>query len=136
MIVFDDAGLSPAEVVERTLNRIVGAAMVDAGLRHRLLADPVAALAEAGFPVAEGVAVSVVEVALKDAASAFAGSTGQRLVLPLPPMASGVLTDDQLDAVAGGQAVLALPFGSLNCVLDQFSGAIARGTGGEDPSSA
>lgn len=129
----DTVPLTPGERVERTLNRLLAAASVDAGLRRRLLADPVAVLAWAGLRVEPGVRVTVAEVAPSGAAAVIARSTDGHVFLPLPPLQDGVLADDQLDAVAGGLSPgagpsFAFPFGAVDCVLKNVGvSAASRG---------
>jgi hypothetical protein len=70
--------------------RIVAKAWRDPAFKAKLLADPHAALKDAGVAVAAGVTVKVVE----NSASLF------HLVLPIKP--TGVLSDEELDQVAAG----------------------------------
>ena len=68
---------------------VVARAWRDAAFRQRLLAEPAAALREAGVQVPEGLQVRVVENA----------ETLVHLILPARP--AGDLSDEQLDQVAG-----------------------------------
>ena len=70
--------------------RIVARAWRDPAFKARLLADPHAALKEAGVTVRDGVTVKVVE------------NTDSHFHLLLPPKPSGELSDEALDKVAGG----------------------------------
>jgi len=70
--------------------QLVARAWGDAAFKARLLAEPAAVLAEHGIPVPPGVEVRAVE------------NTDRVLYLALPPAPSDELSDEQLDAVAGG----------------------------------
>jgi hypothetical protein len=70
--------------------QLVARAWADEAFKRRLLAEPAAALAEQGIPVPPGVEVRAVE------------NTDRVLYLTLPPRPSDELSDEQLDAVAGG----------------------------------
>jgi hypothetical protein len=70
--------------------QLVARAWADEAFKARLLAEPAAVLAEHGIPVPAGVEVRAVE------------NTDQVLYLALPPQPSEELSDEQLDAVAGG----------------------------------
>jgi hypothetical protein len=70
--------------------QLVARAWGDQAFKRRLLADPAAVLAEQGIPVPPGVEVRAVE------------NTDRVLYLTLPPGPSDELSDEQLDAVAGG----------------------------------
>ncbi|AFK55853.1 hypothetical protein [Tistrella mobilis] len=95
------------------LARLLNHAAHDPELHGRLLADPRAALAEAGLPVDDSVEVTA-EITPPARAAAVAGrTTPDRLVLPVPPLVDGrELSDADLDGVSGGGA-LANFFGSL-----------------------
>ncbi|MGQ9372134.1 hypothetical protein [Azospirillum sp. ST 5-10] len=106
--------------VERRLKEILAAATVDPALRRRLQDDPAAVLAQAGLPVADGVRVTVEEAAMDEVAAVLDRSTQDHIVLPLPPRRDGVLSDDQLDAVAGGgvgMGLLAGAFFPINALI-------------------
>jgi len=70
--------------------KIVAKAWRDPAFKAKLLADPQAALKDAGVAVPSGVTVKVVE----DSAS--------HVHLVLPPKPTGELSDEALDKVAGG----------------------------------
>lgn len=70
---------------------IIDKARADAGFRRRLLADPAAAIRDAGLVVPEGLTLTVLE------------DTATHLHLVLPPrLDEGELSDGDLDGVAGG----------------------------------
>ncbi|MBP2229599.1 hypothetical protein J2847_002898 [Azospirillum agricola] len=73
------------------LTSILAKSQTDPSFRERLLADPAATLAAEGMAVPPGLTVAVVE----DTA------TKTHLVLP-PATPDGVLSDRELDGVAGG----------------------------------
>ena len=77
-------------------------AWADPAFKARLLAEPKAALAEQGIEYPPGVAVEVHE------------STPATVHLALPPAPSEELSDEQLDAVAGGDCLGSA--GSIACV--------------------
>lgn len=77
--------------------RLVARCWADDTFKQQLLADPAAALADAGMPLPDGVTLRVVE------------STPDQFWLVIPPKPTD-LSDEQLDAVAGG--------GSRNCSVD------------------
>lgn len=88
------------------LARLLNDAAHNPALHQRLLDDPRAALAEAGLPVDDAVAVTARITPPADAAAVAAQTTPDRLILPVPPLASGTeLSDDELEAVAGGGAL-------------------------------
>ena len=72
--------------------QLVARAWSDAAFKQRLLADPAAALAEQGIPVPPGVEVRVHE------------NSAVLFHLTLPPKPTDELSDEQLDAVAGGDS--------------------------------
>src|SRR5262245_16541524 len=71
--------------------QLVARAWGDEAFRARLLAEPAAALAEQGIAVPAGVEVRVHE------------QTPTVVHLTLPPKPTDELSDEQLDAVAGGE---------------------------------
>lgn len=78
---------------------IIDKALADAGFRRRLMADPAAAMRDAGLVVPEGVTFTVLE----DTA------THIHLVLP-PQLDEGELSDGDLDGVAGGRQAAISPW--------------------------
>ena len=84
------SGPAPLAPSAQPYLRLAARARGDAGFKRRLLADPAAALAEQGLQLPPGVAVRVHE------------STPTLVHLALPPKPSDELSDEQLDAVAGG----------------------------------
>jgi len=74
--------------------QLVARAWGDEAFKARLLADPAAVLAEHGLSVPPGVEVRAVE------------NTDRVLYLALPPQPSEELSDEQLDAVAGGATAI------------------------------
>jgi hypothetical protein len=86
--------------------QLVARAWGDEAFKARLLAEPAAALVEQGIPVPPGVEVRVVE------------NTDRVLYLALPPAPAEELSDEQLDAVAGGDPVstLSCPAGTWSCL--------------------
>ena len=93
------SGPAPLAPSAQPYLRLAARARGDAGFKRRLLADPAAALAEQGLQLPPGVEVRAVE------------NTDRVLYLALPPAPSDELSDEQLDAVAGGDelSTLALP---------------------------
>jgi hypothetical protein len=88
--------------------RLVARAWGDEGFKARLLAEPAAVLAEQGIPLPPGMQVWVHENT----------ATAVHLVLPPhPPSVKGELSDEELEAVAGG--FTGLP-ASYYCSLDPF----------------
>jgi hypothetical protein len=76
--------------------QLVARAWSDEAFKQRLLAEPAAVLAEQGIPVRPGVEVRVHE----NSATAF------HLVLPpSPPSVNRELSDEDLEAIAGGTSV-------------------------------
>jgi hypothetical protein len=73
--------------------RIVARAWRDPAFKAKLLADPAAALKQAGIAVPAGMTVKVVE------------DTDTHLHLVLPPKPSGALSDEALEKAAGGTCV-------------------------------
>ncbi len=74
--------------------KIIAKAWRDPAFKAKLMADPQATLKEAGVAVPAGVTVTVVE------------NTAQHFHLVLPPKPTGVLSDEALDGVAGGETSL------------------------------
>ena len=68
--------------------------MARSGVKAKLIADPQAVLREAGMAVPAGTTVKVVE------------NTGTHLHFVLPPKPVGQLSDEALDAVAGGAGAM------------------------------
>ena len=76
--------------------KLVRRAWNDPEFKARLIANPGAALTEAGVPVPPGVAIKVVE------------DTGALMHLVLPPREeAGAMGDEALDLVAGGTTSIA-----------------------------
>ncbi len=73
----------------KAYGRLVANCWSDEAFKQRLLANPTAVLQEAGMPVPEGTEVRVVE------------NTDRLVYLPLP-VRPRELSDEQLDAAAGG----------------------------------
>ncbi len=73
----------------KAYGRVVAKAWTDEGFKQRLLSNPTEVLRAEGVPVPEGNEVRVVE------------NTARLTYLPLPAR-PGDLSDEQLDAVAGG----------------------------------
>ena len=97
------SGPAPLAPSAQPYLRLAAQARGDAGFKRRLLADPAAALAEQGLQLPPGVAVRVHE------------STPTLIHLALPPRPTDELSDEQLDAVAGGDtASTAGTFGSTS----------------------
>jgi hypothetical protein len=69
---------------------VMAQAVSDPVFRMRLMADPVATMKAAGIAIPDGAAVKVVE------------NTDALVHLVLPSVATHELTDQELDAVAGG----------------------------------
>jgi hypothetical protein len=91
----------------------------DEGFKRRLLAAPAVALAEQGIPVPPGVEVRVHE------------NTATVVNFTLPPQPSEELSDEQLDAVAGGDT--AGSAGTISClgtVCSTYGTAGSAGTVG------
>ena len=77
--------------------KVIAKAWRDPTFKAKLLADPHAALKDAGVSVPAGVTVKVVENT----------DTHVHFVLPLKPALDEVLSDEALDRVAGGDATIA-----------------------------
>lgn len=104
------------------LARLLNHAAHDPELHGRLLADPRAALAEAGLPVGDAVAVTARITPPAEAAAVAAQTTPDRLILPVPPLASGTeLSDAELEAVAGGGAFANMFSNLLGAVRNAFA---------------
>ena len=97
------AQAQPQEYAQRW-GQLVARAWGDEAFKAHLLADPAAVLAEHGLPVPPGVEVRAVE------------NTDRVLYLTLPPAPSDELSDEQLDAVAGGDCLsTAFSVGTFSC---------------------
>lgn len=81
---------SPQEQVEADVAKVVARAWSDAEFRANLLANPAAALSDAGVTVPAGVSVKVLE----NSADTY------HLVIPRAP--ENELSDDDLEKVSGG----------------------------------
>ena len=77
-------------VNENAFGKIVAKAWRDPAFKAELIANPAAALKAEGFDVPAGMTVTVVE------------NTDKLFHLVLPPVPSDELSDEALDAVAGG----------------------------------
>ena len=75
---------------EPELGKIIAKAWRDPAFKAELIANPAAALKAEGIDVPAGMAVTVVE------------DTGKHFHLVLPPAPTDELSDEALDAVAGG----------------------------------
>ena len=75
------------------LGRIIAKAWRDPAFKAELVANPAAALKSEGIDVPDGMAVTVVE------------NTDKQFHLVLPPVPSDELSEEALDAVAGGGAL-------------------------------
>ncbi len=84
----------PSDGAAVDIRSLVARAWSDPAFKRRLVDDPVGTLAAAGIHVPSGVMISVHE----------SSATHRHLVLPPPP--DGVLTDQELDRVAGGVGAL------------------------------
>ena len=102
--------------------QLVARAWSDETFKARLLAAPAPALAEQGIELPSGVEVRVHE------------NTATLVHLTLPPAPSDELSDEQLDAVAGGDtAATASTIGSLGTVTgtaSSFGSVASAGTAG------
>jgi hypothetical protein len=97
--------------------QLVARAWGDAAFKARLLADPGPALAEQGIQLPPGVEVRVHE------------NTPAVVHLTLPPRPSEELSDEQLDAVAGGDTASSMGSAStLSCPASTFGTALTVGT--------
>jgi hypothetical protein len=86
----EESGPAPLAPSAQPYLRLAARARADAGFKRRLLAAPAAVLAEEGIAVPPGAEVRVHE------------STPTLAHLALPPRPGDELSDEQLDAVAGG----------------------------------
>lgn len=103
------------QVASSKLEELLARSATDMAFRRRLIEEPKAALAEfSGRDVAAFEGLDVVFVENKAAAT---------IVLPDPVDAGGELSEDELEAVAGGSAVLVAAFGVAAAAL----GALAAG---------
>jgi hypothetical protein len=110
---------APIQDYAKQWGQLVARTWGDEAFKARLLADPGPTLAEQGMSVPPGVEVRVHE------------STPTLVHLTLPPAPSEELSDEQLDAVAGGDtASTASSYGSLSCPLSSASTAASFGTAG------
>src|SRR5262249_51776509 len=83
-------------------SKVIARAWRDPAFKAQLLADPVAALKQAGIPVPDGMTVKVVE------------DTNTQVHLVLPPKPVGELSDEALDRVAAGNACATQNAGECN----------------------
>ena len=101
--------------------KILAKVWTDETYKARLFANPRAAMREVGFEVPEGIEVQVVE------------ETEKKWVVFLPPRPEGELSEEQLQAVAGGQIYHNADFSTYNAVKgviyhnDDFSIKATRG---------
>ena len=77
--------------INRELGGIIAKAWRDPAFKAELIANPAAALEAEGINVPAGMVVTVVE------------NTDKQFHLVLPPVPSDELSDEALDAVAGGR---------------------------------
>jgi len=77
--------------------KIIAKAWRDPAFKADLIANPVAALKAEGIDVPAGMAVTVVE------------NTDKQFHLVLPPVPTGELSDEALDAVAAGRCKCVMP---------------------------
>ena len=85
-------------VNENAFGKIVAKAWRDPAFKVELIANPAAALKAEGIDVPAGMTVTVVE------------NTDKLFHLVLPPVPSDELSDEALDAVAGGHKKCGSPF--------------------------
>jgi hypothetical protein len=94
----------------------------DPAFKARLLAEPAAALAEQGIQLPPGMEMRVYE------------DTAAVVHLALPPAPAGELSDEQLDAVAGGDSAStagsAGTFGSVGSTVSTVGSAGSAGSAG------
>jgi hypothetical protein len=88
-------GIDQRRDLAKQYGRVVARAWADDAFKQRLLAEPAAALAEHGFNLPVGLAVRVYE------------DSSKVVHLTLPTAPSEELSDEQLDAVAGGDCFCA-----------------------------
>ncbi len=79
---------------DTTYAKVIAKAWRDPAFKAGLIANPAAALKAEGIDVPAGIALTVVE------------NTDKQFHLVLPPVPSGEVSDEELDAVAGGLACL------------------------------
>ena len=75
---------------DTTYAKVIAKAWRDPAFKAGLIANPAAALKAEGIDVPAGIALTVVE------------NTDKQFHLVLPPVPSGEVSDEELDAVAGG----------------------------------
>ena len=80
------------EKTNAAYGKVVARAWRDPAFKAKLIADPQAALKDAGVPVPPGVKMTVLE------------NTNTHIHVVLPPKPTGELSDEALDKVAGGGA--------------------------------
>ena len=80
---------------EPEFGKIVAKAWRDPAFKAELIANPAAALKAEGIDVPDGVTVTVVE------------NTDKQFHLVLPPAPNDKLSDEELDALAGGRGYIA-----------------------------
>jgi hypothetical protein len=80
---------------DTVFGKIIAKAWRDPAFKAALIANPAAALKAEGLDVPDGMVVSVVE------------NTDKQFHLVLPPVPSDELSDEALDAVAGGYCLCA-----------------------------
>jgi len=85
---------------ENELGKIIAKAWRDPAFKAELIANPAAALKAEGIDVPDGITVTVLE------------NTDKQFHLVLPPVPTDQLSDEALDAVAGGFCFPAF-FGAL-----------------------
>ena len=88
--------------------KIIAKAWRDPAFKAELIANPAAALKAEGIDVPAGMTVTVVE------------NTDKQFHLVLPPVPTDELSDEALDAVAGGYGC------SVGCVAKLFSSQSSR----------
>jgi hypothetical protein len=80
----------PGKIIAKASGKIIAKAWRDPAFKAELLANPAASLKAEGIDVPAGMAVTVVE------------NTDKHFHLVLPPAPTDELSDEALDAVAGG----------------------------------
>jgi len=81
---------NPMAESDTTYAKVIAKAWRDPAFKAGLIANPAAALKAEGIDVPAGIALTVVE------------NTDKQFHLVLPPVPSGEVSDEELDAVAGG----------------------------------